>query len=358
MAVVNALQDFEDVSSTNKDASTASAESSFKCFDCHTTTARAECRTVQIGDTPAFRMLCSNCQPDSTNEEASAEASATNKDASAEVSATNKDASAEASATNKDSSSTNEDASAEASATNKDSSSTNEDASAATAATNKDVSATAAVTKESMYYVLYVKYVNISCLCVLCVGEDDDPESDEDVLYLAFRLKLKTLSDVSADFYIPQTSEEWKAHIPGWQGKDKKRGLGAWSGTRLCHQVVQKAIQYYAEHIGAPPVMTGVCPIHTHNTYTQYMHTIHAYNAYIQYIYTIHAYNTYTQYMHTIHTHNTCIQYIHTIHNYNVLHNTHRNSSNQEEEEKEKKNKKSSWRWYWTHTETTCVDYA
>ena len=134
---------------------------------------------------------------------------------------------------------------------------TKKDASATDDVTKKDVSATDDATKEDA--------------SATDDATDDDPsafDSDEaDVLDLAERLQLKTLANLSRDFYKTEPAKEWEDHIPGWYGQGNKRGLVAWAGTSLCHHTVQKGVSFYAQTIGAPPVMTGAHTRHTHKAY-------------------------------------------------------------------------------------------
>lgn len=76
--------------------------------------------------------------------------------------------------------------------------------------------------------------------------------------------ELRTLAHQAIDLVtnqLPPPSKGWRAHMPIWKNKNNKkttRGLKSWvKDESFCFTWLQDGVEFYAQTIGAPPVITG-----------------------------------------------------------------------------------------------------
>ena len=89
-----------------------------------------------------------------------------------------------------------------------------------------------------------------------------------------WRLANKAIKFVESLDALAKGDPEWTEQLPIWKGQDSDRGLSSW-GERIskdckrkqrwvvkgiCRQIILRAIDFYCDVIGTPPVITGVPP--------------------------------------------------------------------------------------------------
>ena len=133
---------------------------------------------------------------------------------------------------------------------------------AAAAVATASVSATERTEQSDVAEVTAVPVPNAVSVCAFNAMEIETLAQERKVDKLQ-ELAAKAIALVKATL-VPLKG--WRSALPTWVGKGKAaakkkgwRGLKSWvKDPDLCHSWVQKAVDFYAETIGVPPVITGV----------------------------------------------------------------------------------------------------